>query len=362
MKVLHIINSLNSGGAEKLVTDLCIAYLKEGIAVELALLSGKQTVFMDRLLKKCPEIKIHILGEPKNIYSPKHIIKIRGLLRKYQIVHAHLFPTFYWVGFASFFLKTPVSLFYTEHNTTNRRRKHFFLKHIDKIIYKRYLRVISISDSVDENLKQHLGKLEKLVFQINNGINLKEITLAKPYKKLELGFNNKTNLLLQVSSFTYQKDQKTLIKSLLDLPKEIHLILVGEGSLKSEHEKLVNTLKLSERVHFFGLRNDVPRLLKTVDLVILSSNFEGLSLSCVEGLASGKPFLASDVPGLTEVVQGHGILFPKGDYQSLALEINKLINDVEFYKNTSKKCMERSKNFDIKDMVKKYLELYQTSI
>lgn len=362
MKVLQVINSLNSGGAEKLVTDLCIAYLEQGVDVELALLSGNKTVFMDRLLKIRPDLKIHTMGEPKNIYSPIHIFKIRKLISQYDIVHVHLFPSFYWVGIASFFTKKSFKLFYTEHNTTNRRRNHPILKHIDKIIYGRYTKIVSISDAVHQNLKLYLGHLGKLVVQINNGINLDEITRAKPYDKTELGFDEKTILLLQVSSFTPQKNQKTLIQSLLELPKTTHLILVGEGPLRTEHEKLVSSLKLSERVHFYGLRNDVPRLLKTADIVILSSNFEGLSLSCVEGLASGKPFVASDVPGLTEVVKGYGILFPNGDCDSFALKIKQLLNNKDYYNAIVTKCKERSKQFDINDMVKGYIQLYRNAV
>jgi len=146
MKVLQVINSLNSGGAEKLVSDLCIAYIQKGIDVELCLLSGKKTVFMDRVLDSSPNLKIHALGGAKAIYSPGHILKIRRLLNSYDIVHVHLFPAFYWVGFASLIPRIKAKLFYTEHNTTNRRRNHPILKRVDKIIYQRYTKVISISE------------------------------------------------------------------------------------------------------------------------------------------------------------------------------------------------------------------------
>lgn len=359
MKVIHIINSLNSGGAEKLVTDLCVAYKERGVEVELALFSGKKTVFMERLLDIFPGIKIHVLAQPDALYSPKNIFAARRLIKKYHIVHVHLFPAFYWVGLASFFLNSKVSLFYTEHNTTNRRRNHFVLKRMDKIIYRRYTKIVTISDAVHHNLKEHLGKNKGLAFQINNGIDLNEISRATPYTKKELGFDEKTVLLLQVSSFTAQKDQKTLIKSLLHLPSHIHVLLVGEGSLKQEHETFTKDINLKDRVHFLGLRNDVPRLLKTVDAVVLSSNFEGLSLSCVEGLASGKPFIAADVPGLTEVVENYGVLFPKGDDENLAQRVNELLDDKDHYSKVTASCMDRAKDFNIIKMVDNYLKLYR---
>ena len=72
--------------------------------------------------------------------------------------------------------------------------------------------------------------------------------------------------------------------------------------------------------------------------------------------------MAADVPGLTEVVQGHGILFPKGDHKSLALNITKLLENEAHYKNTVEKCMARSKDFDIEDMVKGYLQSYTKAL
>jgi len=215
---------------------------------------------------------------------------------------------------------------------------------------------------VHQNLENYLGGLKRLIFQINNGIDLNEIAQAKPYPKSKLGFDNTTTLLLQVSSFTSQKDQKTLIKSLEHLPDTVHLILVGEGPLKEVHEEFSSTLKYSERIHFFGLRKDVPSLLKTVDIVVLSSNFEGLSLSCVEGLASGRPFVASDVPGLKEVVEGYGVLFPKADHTILASKIMQLLDDSEYYDSSVASCLLRSKDFDIKDMVSNYLKTYEETI
>jgi len=362
MKILQLINSLNSGGAEKLVTDLCTAYLAKGETVELGLISGHQTVFLDRIKEISPELKIHDLGSLKDLYHPKHIFKLRKVLRNYDVVHVHLFPALYWAGFASFFLGNKVKLLFTEHNTTNRRRKHPVLKHLDRFVYRRYSKIISISDAVDKNIREHLGKLGQRVVQINNGINLDEVTFAKPYTKKELGFEEKDTLLLQVSSFTPQKDQQTLIKSLLELPANTHLILVGNGSLKDEIETETAALNLADRVHFYGLRNDVPRLLKSVDIVVLSSNFEGLSLSCVEGLASGKPFVASEVPGLTEVVKGHGVVFPQGDATALAAKITELLNDKAYYEKVVATGVERSKQFDINDMVNGYLQQYRDTI
>ena len=94
--------------------------------------------------------------------------------------------------------------------------------------------------------------------------------------------------------------------------------------------------------------------------MVLSSHWEGLSLSSIEGMASGRPFLASDVDGLHEIVNGAGVLFPNGDYERLAKEIYELCKNPKRYHDVVKKCQERAKLFDISLMAEKYNALYQS--
>lgn len=77
----------------------------------------------------------------------------------------------------------------------------------------------------------------------------------------------------------------------------MHLLCVGTGPLLEEHRKYCEKNNLSSRVHFLGLRNDIPQILKASDVIVLSSEHEGFSLSMLEAMASGRPFIASDVPG-----------------------------------------------------------------
>ena len=147
---------------------------------------------------------------------------------------------------------------------------------------------------------------------------------------------------------------------MINLPKRVKLLLVGDGITKKECISLVKELGLQERVLFLGLRMDVPQLLKTADVIVLSSKYEGLSLSSIEGMASGRPFVAADVPGLSEVVDGAGVLFPMGDDKILAIKISKLIEDKLYYEKVVAACQNRAANYDIKTMVEKHLTLYKS--
>ena len=90
----------------------------------------------------------------------------------------------------------------------------------------------------------------------------------------------------------------------------------------------------------------------------MSSHWEGLSLSNIEGMSAGKPFVASDVNGLREVTQGYGILFPHEDAEALARIIRQLHDDRQYYQEVADRCYERAKEFDISVMTKAYADVY----
>ena len=195
---------------------------------------------------------------------------------------------------------------------------------------------------------------------IYNGINLEVISNAKQYSISELGnFPEDAQIIVQVSSFRYPKDQKTVISALSLLPNNYYLILVGDGDLRSDCEEHSKALNVEHRTVFMGLRNDVPRLLKSSNFIVLSSHYEGLSLSSIEGMASGKPFIATNVPGLKEVVINAGLLFEYQDQYGLAKIIKKLSEDKEYYHEIVNSCQKRAKEYDIQFMADNYRKVYQ---
>ena len=162
------------------------------------------------------------------------------------------------------------------------------------------------------------------------------------------------------AAFREQKDQDTLIRAMAELPDNYSLRIVGDGPRREMLENLVTELGLNGHVDFFGIRTDIPDLLRDSDVNVLSSHWEGLSLSSIEGMASGRPFVASDVDGLREVVKDAGILFPHGDYKQLAKEIRQLCKNPVHYEVVARECQERAKQFDISVMAEKYNDLYQS--
>lgn len=352
MKILHVITSLRTGGAEHLMVDLLPRLRDMGNIVELLVFDGVHTAFYEELEQK--GITIHSLGIGGNVYHPRNIFKLMKFVGKYDIIHTHNTACQLFVPVAKILKCSKAKLVTTEHNANNRRRGKWFLKPLDKWMYGRYGKIICIANQTYHNLVQYIGYKSKTLV-IYNGVETEKFIMSIK------DITSSTNFVVtMVSAFRDQKDQDTLVRAIKELPDNYRLQLAGDGVRRPIVEALVKTLGITERVDFLGIRTDIPEILKQSDIVVLSSHWEGLSLSSIEGMASGRPFIASDVDGLREVVEDAGILFPHGDYKQLAKEIRQLCSKPVHYNVVARECQERAKQYDISIMAEKYNQLYNS--
>lgn len=353
MRILQVITSLRIGGAEKLIAEISPMLREKGHQVDVLAFDGVETHFKQMLREQ--GINVISFGEKCNVYNPLFIFKLASLMKHYDIVHTHNTAPQLFAAFGS--MLCSVVLVTTEHTTSNRRRDWKWYASLDKWMYRRYKKVICISDKAKENLHKAHPSLDNLCL-VYNGVNVGKFHEAQPIESLK---DDTKVRIIMVAGFRYQKDQDTLIKSIALLDKaKYELWLVGDGERRGELETLVSSLGISDQVKFMGIRSDVPEFLQTADIVVMSSHFEGLSLSSVEGMSVGKPFVASDVDGLHEVVDGYGLLFPHGDEKALADTIERLSHNTDFYKKVADKCWERAQMYDIQKMVDSYSELYNS--
>lgn len=349
MKILHVITSLRTGGAEHLMVDLLPRLRELGNEVEIAVFDSEKTSFYSQL--ESAGIKIHGFSESESLYNPRHILRLRTLMREFDVVHTHNTACQMYAALAK--SKNNI-LITTEHSTSTRRRKYPIFRYIDRWMYRQYDKIVCIAEPSELSLKAYIGQ-NYPIKTILNGIDIKRFASAEP---IDLGLPG-CKVITMVAGFRYEKDQPTVIRSLKHLPDYYHLVLVGDGEKRKELENLICELELQERVHLLGLRNDVPNILKSSDVIVMSSHREGLSLSNVEGMASGNPFVASDVEGLREVTKGYGVLFPHGDDKALSEVIQKLTTDDKYRQEIVKKCMERANQYDISVMVENYNNVYK---
>lgn len=359
MRILHIIDDMNMGGAQSLLVELAPVQKASGHdVVVLELVSSSDATFGNKLQENGIELKT--ISTSRSVRNPLNIFSIIPYLRNCDIAHVHLFPANYWTAIAKLIslCKTPIVT--TEHSTDNKRRKIGIFKYLDSFIYRRYSKVVACSDKALETFKARYNKVDCI--SIPNGVNISKYRNAQSYSKQELiNVSEDTFITTMVARFTYPKRQDTLIEAISLLPDKFHSILVGgtpedDGVIKIK--KLATTLGVDNRVHFLYTRSDVPRILKSSDVIVMSSEYEGLSLSSIEGMACGHPFIASNVNGLREVVNGAGELVECGNAKALADKIHKLATDVNYYEDVTTKCISRANEYDIKNVCSKYMEIY----
>lgn len=349
MRLLHIILSLDIGGAQRLLSDL-LPLQKQNNDVKLLVLKGVDTVFQRTIEASGIEIiDLHC----RSFHNPLIIKKLIPFMKKCDIVHVHLFPTLYWVALAVHWCKG-VRLVYTEHSTYNKRRDKVMFRPIECYIYRKYDKLIGISQQTQDSLMKWLKAKQddKRFVVIENGVNLATFSSVVP-----VSINKKQ--IIMVSRFAQMKDQETVIRAMTDINEDAELILVGDGPNKEHCEEVVRELGLADRVQFLGARGDISELIAQAYIGVQSSIWEGFGLTAVELMAAHKPVVATNVNGLKQVVEGAGCLFEVGDTKTLAFHINEMLKDEAVYVTIAGRCYERAKEYDISKMVLRYQEVYR---
>ncbi len=359
MKILHIINALEVGGAERLLVEALPIMKERGHEVEVLLLQSTGDTFEEQLLEQ--GIGIEALNKKGGRYSPLNILGMAGRLKDYDVVHTHLFPSQYWAAIAHGMKSMKNVLVTTEHSTFNTRARHRWSSWLDKRIYSLYDGVICISEATAEFMKQRCPKKVDICV-IENGIRIpkaEELRIKKSREELIERVPNDAFLLLQVARFTEQKDQACVIRAMKRLPESVHVAFAGYGVMQEQCEALAKELGVEHRTHFLGMRDDIADLWNVANLGVMSSNWEGFGLAAVEGMAHHRAVLASNVKGLADVVSFPELLFTKGDDAELAGKILHFMSSPAELSNWNARCAERAKLYSIDHMVDLYLAFYK---
>ena len=249
-----------------------------------------------------------------------YIFQLSQLIKKERpdLIIVHGYSTHIWTKIAVAISKVSVKLIHVEHNREKYSMiRSFLTKKLDKYTDK----YICVSNGVAENLaRQGIDKNKEVV--IYNGIDKNKFFNKK--------MGNEVFTIGMVGRFSKQKNQIILIKAIEKIIKAdvpIKLILMGSGKTKKNCEKYVKKSNLEENIVF--VEGKFTDLISKLDLFVLSTKYEGLPLVVCEAMAANIPVIATNVPGVDEIIedQVNGFLTKLNDYDDLANKVLNCIND-----------------------------------
>ncbi len=198
---------------------------------------------------------------------------------------------------------------------------------------------IAVSHGVRDYLLKECGLDPARVRVVHNGVDIAAIDAARPGPEVRraLGLPDEAPVIGLVGRLDHWgKGHRELFEAMARL-KDRHpcqALIVGGGRREDEVRALAASLGLADAVHFLGQRQDVPDLLHAMDIFVLPSYSEGVSLALLEAMAAGLPVIATNVGGLPEVVTDgdNGLLIPPKDPEALAEALARLLDAPDFAK------------------------------
>jgi glycosyltransferase involved in cell wall biosynthesis len=366
-KVLHLITRLPVGGAEKVLVDIvrrldparyeslvCCIQAKGELAAEIEK-SGVRVLCLDRMRSKRFD-----WGAVRDLIR---------LLRTQRIalVHSHLYHANLYGRIAAFLSGVPAIA--TVHNVYARRKFH--RKLLNKLLSRASARVIAVSDDIREDLVKHDGIDPEKVSVVRNGIDVHRVdtALTREQARARLGVRDDELLIGCVGRLEEQKGHRFLLEACAalkdDLGERLRLLVVGDGRLRQDLEHQAATLGVGATVSFLGTRHDVPEILRALDIYVMPSLWEGLSIAMLEAMAAGVAVVISDVSGVSQALGNneHGIRVAPGNAAALVDAIRSLAGQPSRRRALGMSARERVKaEFSINAMMSQLTSIYEHAL
>ncbi|WP_318836362.1 glycosyltransferase family 4 protein [Providencia sp. PROV280] len=304
---------------------------------------GPLTIEAEKLGIKCIIIDslTREISPIKDLKSLIHLIKIIKNYR-FDIIHTHSSKTGVIGRLAGFISKTPL-IIHTVHGYSFPAAKN----KIQYIIYYIMERIgsmcgnklICLHETDKEIAIQKLKVKSNDIYIIPNGVDVKKYTPPsienKQLYRKSLNLSKDDIVIGMTGRLWLQKKPIFLLENMLPLlieNKNIKILFVGDGELKKELEKLISIYDLSKQVYLLGWRNDIDRILQSIDIFTLPSKWEGMPLAILEAQSSGLPCIVSNITGNNNLVSNNidGFIFNlEPNSEEFRDKIKKLIYNKE---------------------------------
>jgi len=303
--------------------------------------------------------------------TPQDLLTMRRVIRRcgVDLVHAHGRKAGFHGRLAGLVAGKPlVYSFHGLHHQKHGQLLRTFYCAVERTLTRHTDCVINVSASERQECLS-LGFLNaRRNVMIPNGIDWRvfdTIMVDVPQVKADLGFAPDDRIVGHIGKFDVQKAQDDLALAIPWVVRECAMakfLLVGDGSLRPQIERLIASLGVEKHVVFAGFRPDVAALLKAMDIFVLPSRWEGLSLALLEAMACRKPVVATQVTGNVDVVIDGvtGFLVPVSTPRALAEKIVMLLQDGQLRARFGDGGRDRlEREFSIDGMVARIREVYR---
>jgi len=367
MKILHVITTINRGGAENHLKDLIEGQLKLGADISCAYLKG-DSYWAEYLKKKgCKvyHLEMNYYGQVTPIRNLRNVIKGSSP----DILHAHLAPAELYSRFA-LLGNAKVPLITSRHNH-HRFYSGLGAEIIEKWVVSRSQYFIGISESVKRHFSSQIPSLSDHFEVVHYGID-PELISGVPEGQIqalrsEWGIDKETILFGTVARLVSFKALHILLEGFARLRSEnaalgVKLVLVGAGPLEADLKRRAAELKLSDSVVWAGFREDIPVVMNALDVFVLTSLSEGFGLVLLEAMSASKPVISTNVSALPEIVmEGKtGLMVSPGKFIALAEAMKLMREDVMLREQMGKTGYERvMSDFQLGVMCRKTMAVYE---
>ena len=360
IKILFIVPSLNSGGAERVISLLCNNLNKNKFEIILGVLK-KEGIFLEQISK---DIKIVDLKE-KHVRNSFFKIKKLIIQEKPDIVFSTLSHLNLFISIFKFLL--PKNSIYIGRESSiiseDKKKKKFgkfILEKLYTIFYKKLDYIICQSSYMANDLIENYKVKKSKIKVIGNPVDIEKILFLSEEKTEVIVSKEKINLVT-IGRLEPVKQHCYLIDMFSKLDKKLyHLYIIGEGSEKIRIEKKIKELGLEKNISLLGRKKNPFSIIKQCDIFILTSKYEGFPNVVLEALALNLPILSLKSPGgVLEIIKEgkNGYFFEEKTFKKKILKILKINKN-----QISRSIVNYKKNKIIKEYEKQLFDISLTKI
>lgn len=359
LRVMHVVYVLRPGGMEfgvvKLVNGTDRSLVHNSICSTRPADAGVKAL----VASDVPVFEL----DRRDGNDPRLVRALARLFRRERpdVVHTHAWGTLLEGLLAARLARVPIVI-HGEHGTLQLRAHQRWLQRLG---WSSADRVLAVSSRLAERMARETQFPLDKIQTIRNGVDLSRFGVAsRDEARRTLGLAPDTLVIGTAGRLVPVKDHRNLLEAIARLRTRglnVHLLLAGEGPLRSDLEQTVAALGLQTDVRFLGHCPQIERVFAALDIFALSSSSEGLSNTILEAMASGLPVVATNVGGADELVdEGRtGLLVPARSPDALAAALARLATDAPLRLAMGAAARRRSEaDFDLPAVVRRYEALY----